>query len=197
MFLIWSSCKKLSKVEYWDIWLDTLKKIDMSNFPKFQAPNEKGFNIKLVSLYRTFPKISNSFILDLKCIGCSWLKQADIIWHGSNFKWQCTIALHFKLASTHLIIHFGLQAISSWAYACPCTMISSFAKFGRLKRVCKYHMDLAINTVAFAHKSHTCCATLNLHCFGIQFSRSPLLLNLSIPLLQASEAKPSTIQIKF
>ena len=124
----------------------------MSNISKFHAPNEKVFNIKLVPLDLTFPKSSNSFILDEKCIGCAWLKQADLIWHGSNFKQQCSIALHFKLASTHLIIHFGLQAIISWVYARPCTMLSSFAKFGRLKRVCKYHMDLVIYTAAFAQK---------------------------------------------
>jgi hypothetical protein len=108
------------------IWYAKFFQTSTSNFSKFQTPNEKVFNIKLVPLYITFPKSSNSFILDFKCIGCAWLKQDDIIWHGSIFKWQCTCTLQSNPSSKHLIIHLDFQTIIPWAYARPCTMLSSF-----------------------------------------------------------------------
>jgi hypothetical protein len=122
------------------IWYVKLFQTSTSKLSKFQAPNEKVLNIKIVPLDLTFPKSSNYFILDLKCLGCAWLKQSDIIWHGSNFKHQCSVALQSNQSSKHLIFNLDLQTIISWAYACPCSMASSFANFGQWKWVCEYHL---------------------------------------------------------
>ena len=109
-----------------------------SNLFMIQTPNRKVFNMKVIPLDLTFPKIWNSFILDKKCIGCAWHKQGDITWQGSSFKHQCTIALQSKLNSDHPIFICGPQAMISWACARPCTLASPFAKIGKWIRVWNY-----------------------------------------------------------
>ena len=123
-----------------NFWYVKFFQTSTSNISKFQALNKKVFNIKLVPLDLTFPKSLKSFILDLKCIGCTWLKQADIIWHGSILKRQCTCTLQSNPSPKHLIIHLDFQTIIPWAYARPCNMASSFYQIWKVERVCKYHL---------------------------------------------------------
>ena len=107
------------------------------NLFKLQTPNGKMLNMKVIPLNLTFPKSSNSFILDKECIGCAWHEHGVITWQGSNFKSKCTLALQSKLNSDYLTLICGLMAMILWAYSCPCTHASSMTKFGKWIQVCK------------------------------------------------------------
>jgi hypothetical protein len=47
--------------------------------------------MKVIPPDPTFPKSSNSFILDKECIGCAWDEHRVITWQRSNFKSKCII----------------------------------------------------------------------------------------------------------
>jgi hypothetical protein len=102
-----------------------------------KTPNGKVLNIKVIPLNLTFPKSSNSSILDKECIGCAWHEHGVITWQGSNFKSSCTLALQPKLNSDYLTLICGLREMILWAYARPCTHASSIPNLESGFQVCK------------------------------------------------------------